>query len=80
MSGPPHLAVPIHRFATSSLAGQRFFRAIEDAVGDIVVYLADFCTREDFDFEAVVTQVWEKVKQRDWQRDKLTGRPHGPVV
>lgn len=46
---------------------------IWDSVGDIVVYLADFCTREKIDFHACVEQVWERVKQRDWQKDKLNG-------
>lgn len=46
---------------------------IRDAIGDIVVYLADFCNREGIDFEETVRDVWVKVAKRDWKKNKDKG-------
>jgi NTP pyrophosphatase (non-canonical NTP hydrolase) len=37
-----------------------------DAVGDIVIYLASYCTANNIDLEAAVKKTWEEVKARDW--------------
>lgn len=44
-----------------------------DAVGDIIIYLADYCAQNNIDFEMAVYNTWEKVKKRDWQVDKQNG-------
>jgi NTP pyrophosphatase (non-canonical NTP hydrolase) len=45
---------------------------IEDAVADIVIFLADFCNAEGIDLEATVERVWDtEVKPRDWRPDTL---------
>lgn len=44
-----------------------------DAVGDIVVYLANYCAGMGWDLEDCVVSTWDKVKQRDWTKDKLEG-------
>lgn len=44
-----------------------------DAIGDILVYLADYCTQENIDFEQSVNETWRKVKKRDWAKNKETG-------
>jgi NTP pyrophosphatase (non-canonical NTP hydrolase) len=42
--------------------------AVEDAVADIVIFLADFCNAEGIDLEATVERVWDtEVKPRDWR-------------
>ena len=46
-----------------------------DAIGDIVIYLADYCTANGIDFQNAVTMTWQQVKQRDWQQHKQTGVP-----
>lgn len=46
---------------------------IEDAVGDILVYLFDFCSRNGMDAEDILRKVWGRVKERDWQKDKEKG-------
>jgi NTP pyrophosphatase (non-canonical NTP hydrolase) len=46
---------------------------IWDSVGDIVIYLADFCKREKIDFQDCVEETWQRVQKRDWQKDKLNG-------
>lgn len=45
----------------------------KDAVGDILVYLADYCARREFDMQSIIDEVWGKVKQRDWKKDPTTG-------
>lgn len=37
-----------------------------DAVGDIVIYLASYCTVNRFDLGACVRRTWHQVKARDW--------------
>lgn len=46
----------------------------KDAVGDIVVFLADYCTAMDFDFGQVVSDVWTEVKERDYTNERKTGK------
>jgi len=41
----------------------------KDAVADIVIFLADYCSAEGFDLEAIVQETWDKVKQRDWKKN-----------
>lgn len=38
-----------------------------DAVADIVIFLADYCSARGFDLETLVSETWAKVKQRDWR-------------
>ena len=44
-----------------------------DAVGDILIYLADYCERNKIDMEAAVDDAWAIVKRRDWTKDKING-------
>jgi NTP pyrophosphatase (non-canonical NTP hydrolase) len=46
----------------------------EDAVGDIVVYLADYCTKNGIDFQDAVEKTWQQVLARDWQKNKKDGK------
>lgn len=44
-----------------------------DAVGDLMIYLLDYCSREKFDLLQVVRDTWEKVckrRQATWLEDK----------
>lgn len=47
----------------------------KDAIGDIVLFLSDYCTAEGFDLQECVEETWAIVKQRDWKKYPLTGRP-----
>jgi NTP pyrophosphatase (non-canonical NTP hydrolase) len=38
----------------------------KDAVGDIVIYLASYCTANHIDLEQAVGLAWHEVKNRDW--------------
>lgn len=45
-----------------------------DAVGDIIIYLADYCERNNLNLEACVTSTWDVVKKRDWTKNKVDGK------
>jgi len=38
----------------------------KDAVGDIVIFLADYCEARGWSFQDIVEFVWEGVRMRDW--------------
>lgn len=44
-----------------------------DAVGDTIIFLADYCSAEGIDLEDAVTITWNRVKKRDWKKDKVNG-------
>ena len=45
-----------------------------DAIGDIVIYLADYCEQNDIDLGMAVSETWEEVKKRDWTKNKKDGK------
>lgn len=45
----------------------------KDAIGDIVIYLADYCTQQGFSFQECVEAAWNEVKQRDWKKNSISG-------
>lgn len=45
-----------------------------DAVGDIVIYLAGYCTKLGINMEEAVWQTWRKVRERDWRADPREGK------
>lgn len=47
--------------------------AAKDAIADMVIYLADYCTARGFDFQSLVEETWTRVKSRDWKADPVTG-------
>lgn len=46
---------------------------MNDAVGDIVIYLADFCNNMGIDLEQIVSETWATVKKRDWTKNRING-------
>lgn len=46
----------------------------KDAVGDIVIYLVDFCSRRGYKLSEIVNNVWNEVKKRDWKKNSKTGQ------
>lgn len=46
---------------------------IEDSIADLMVFLLDFCGRNDINAEKLLNEVWDKVKLRDWNKNKLNG-------
>lgn len=53
------------------------YRKERDAVGDIVIYLLDYCTRRGIDAQQAVEETWQVVRRRDWRTYPETGHPVG---
>jgi NTP pyrophosphatase (non-canonical NTP hydrolase) len=47
---------------------------IADAVGDLVIYLLDFCERNNLDLWGCVLRAWSEVRERDWRKYPKNGR------
>lgn len=45
-----------------------------DAVGDIVIFLMAYCNHRGINLASTVLNVWQEVKQRDWQKYPKNGR------
>ena len=54
---------------------EEHFAASVDAVGDIVIYLTDFCSRNGISLADAIMTAWGEVRQRDWQNNKTSGKP-----
>jgi NTP pyrophosphatase (non-canonical NTP hydrolase) len=44
-------------------------RAAKDAIGDIIIFLANYCNIMKYDLDSIVRDTWEQVKQRDWKKN-----------
>lgn len=44
-----------------------------DAIGDILIYLADYCNQEHIDMQQCMEITWAGVRQRDWTKNKEKG-------
>ncbi len=45
-----------------------------DAVGDIVIYLNDYCNQNGLNMADCVIKAWNEVNQRDWVKYPKNGR------
>ena len=53
----------------------KFREAAADAVGDLVIYLAGYCTSMGFDLQDVVEDTWHGVvSKRDWKENSTDGK------
>jgi len=48
--------------------------AIKDAIGDAVVFLANYCALRGISLEEAIVDTWDEVKLRDWTRNKKDGK------
>ena len=44
-----------------------------DAVGDTVLFLMEFCNQRGYDLQTIVEETWIKVRQRDWKKFPKNG-------
>ena len=42
---------------------------IKDAVGDIVIFLCNYCTTKRIDFSECVNMAFDEVMKRDWKKN-----------
>ena len=47
--------------------------AAKDAIGDIVIYLADYCNLNDYDLDECINIALKEVQGRDWNKHKING-------
>ena len=45
---------------------RKFEEYAEDAVGDIIIFLADYCNAHNLDIQDCLEETWAKVKKRKW--------------
>ena len=46
-----------------------------DAVGDIFIFLMDYCNVNGLDLDECITKTWAEASKRDWLNNKKTGKP-----
>lgn len=46
---------------------------MKDAIGDLTIFLIDFCVLNGWDYQEILEEVWSEVKERDWIEDPLNG-------
>jgi len=46
---------------------------IKDAIGDLTIFLISFCSKNNYNFKDVLLETWERVKKRDWKKNKVDG-------
>ncbi len=44
-----------------------------DAIGDILIYLGDYCNKKGYSMESILTSTWNQVRQRDWIKHPKNG-------
>ena len=44
-----------------------------DAIGDIILYLLHFCSRNGWQMSDIIQETWDGVKVRDWKANPETG-------
>jgi NTP pyrophosphatase (non-canonical NTP hydrolase) len=49
----------------------------KDAVGDLLIYTADFCARMGWDMQEIIEKTWKRVQKRDWKKDPKKGGDRG---
>lgn len=53
---------------------EEHYARASDAVGDLLVFLANLCDRVGIDMDEAATRTWAEVSQRDWVRFPKNGR------
>lgn len=51
----------------------------KDAIGDTIIYLANYCNARGFNLHDIIKDTWSQVRQRDWVKYPKTGRPDAVV-
>ena len=46
----------------------------KDAIGDVIIYLINYCNGQGFTLTECINLAWNEVKDRDWTKNKLTGK------
>lgn len=61
--------------AEQNIREDQSHRASEiDAIGDMLIYLIDYCNQRDIDIAAALCDTWSSVRERDWIKFPINGR------
>lgn len=47
--------------------------AAKDAVGDILIFLSNYCTGQGFDLQQIAEDTWAEISKRDWKKFPKNG-------
>ncbi len=47
--------------------------AAKDAVGDAIIYLANYCTVKGFNLQQIMEDTWREISKRDWKKFPKNG-------
>lgn len=66
-----HACLKLHQ----GIRGDRdqHLKEMADAFGDVFIYALNACTAYGLDLQTCIQVAWEKVKQRDWQKNHGDG-------
>ncbi len=63
-----------HLKREQGIRGKQDYREAQmDAIGDLVIYLCDYCAKEGIDLSDAVASTWAIVQTRDWKRFPRNG-------
>ena len=48
------------------IRGDSHVAEAKDAVGDIAIFLLNFCNKQGWNFEEILNETWSEVRGRDW--------------
>jgi len=49
-------------------------KAAKDALADMMIFMYHYCALRGWRLDDLVEETWDKVRQRDWQKNQLTGQ------
>lgn len=55
------------------MSHEEYIAAQADALGDILIYMADYCARNDVDLQDAIEKTWHTVKLRNWRQFPKNG-------
>ncbi len=55
---------------------QNLVEAEKDALGDMLIYMIDYCNKRKFFLDEILQETWRQVKERDWITYPNNGRTH----
>lgn len=62
-----------HKQGIRGYNDEKAMAEIKDAVGDIAIYLINYCNRKGIVFADCVEIAYNEIMKRDWQENKNTG-------
>lgn len=68
-------AILKHKQAIRSIDDEKFTALERDSIGDILIYLAGYCSVRGISMAEALLETWAEVEQRDWIANPTDGQP-----